>query len=85
MTTTLSLSVIVSRNSFQVRMKMKRPVTTMPPRIIGTVMTRCARRRLMPSIMPASSMAGGTSSMKLFSIQNENGTAKAVCTRMTPI
>ena len=39
----------------------------------------------MPSIMPASSMAGGTSSTKLFSIQKENGTAKAVCTRTMPI
>ena len=64
---------------------MKRPVTARPPRIIGTVTKKCARRRLMPSIMPASSMAGGTSSMKLFSIQKENGTPKAVWTRMMPM
>lgn len=76
-TTVFSVSTTASRNSLQLRIKINSAVATAPPLINGRVTRKCACQRYIPSIITASSISAGMSSIKLFSIQNANGTVKA--------
>ena len=57
-------------------MNINNAVAITPPLISGKVTRKWACQRDIPSIIAASSISAGISSMKLFSIQKANGTVK---------